>query len=87
MFGLIKDRSSIITKRELKTQAGVTDEDYIGQIFVSLRTIGKEERQISIGERIAQIILLDYKLVKWIETDNLAQTKREEKCFGSTGTN
>ena len=87
MFGLIKDWSSIITKRELKTQAGVTDEDYIGQIFVSLRTIGKEERQISIGERIAQIILLDYKLVKWIETDNLAQTKREEKCFGSTGTN
>ena len=87
MFGLIKDRSSIITKRELKTQAGVTDEDYIGQIFVSLRTIGKEERQISIGERIAQIILLDYKLVKWIETDNIAQTKRGEKCFGSTGTN
>lgn len=27
MFGLIKDRSSIITKRELKTQAGVIDED------------------------------------------------------------
>lgn len=87
MFGLIKDRSLIITKRELKTQAGVINENYTGQIFVTLRTIGTEERQISIGDRIAQIILLDYKLVKWIEIDNIAQTKRGEKCFGSTGTN
>ena len=87
MFGLIKDRSLIITKRELKTQAGVINENYTGQIFVTLRTIGTEERQISIGDRIAQIILLDYKLVKWIETDNIAQTKRGEKCFSSTGTN
>ena len=86
MFGLIKDRSLIITKRELKTQAGVINENYTGQLFVTLRTIGTEERQISIGDRIAQIILLHYKLVKWIETDNIAQTKRGEKCFGSTGT-
>ena len=85
-FGLLKDRSSMVIKRDLEVKAGVIDEDYRGEIFICLQNIGNEERFINIGDKIAQLILLEYKKAKWIVSEEIEKnTQRGDQGFGSTG--
>ena len=86
-FGLIKPRSSLALAG-LTTDAGVIDQDYIGQIKVI--TVNRNRLiaiRIDKGERFAQLIILPYLVAKLKEECQLQTTKRGEAGFGSTGNN
>jgi dUTP pyrophosphatase len=64
---------------------GIIDSDYRGEILVPLRNLGKEKVVIAKGERIAQLIILPYLKVKYVESKKLNETVRGKGGFGSTG--
>jgi len=86
--GLVFARSGLAAKRDLApaNKVGVIDSDYRGEIMVALHNHGAINREISAGERIAQIVLVPYLTAEFTETDALSDTDRGAGGFGSTGT-
>jgi dUTP pyrophosphatase len=85
-YGRIAPRSGLAYKNGIDVLAGVIDSDYRGDIGVILfNTSTTNEFQVKAGDRIAQIIIEKCHNVHWDLEDNLDQTKREQKGFGSTG--
>lgn len=83
---LIRDRSSVATKRNLFVVAGVIDNGYTGEIKVALHNAGEDVQRIGHGEKIAQLILMptvDF-VVEQV-TDIESADGRNDKGFGSTG--
>jgi len=58
--------------------------DYRGEIKVILINLGKEPYKINIGDKMAQIIFSAYTVHEFKLVDELSQTERAEKGFGST---
>ena len=85
--GLIYARSGMACKRDLApaNKVGVIDSDYRGDIIVALHNHGSEERIISNGERIAQMIITPVLTPAYEMADSLEDTARGEGRFGSTG--
>jgi len=65
--------------------AGVVDADYRGPVGVVLFNFGKEDFQVNIGDRVAQLILEQVSMVNAKEVEELDVTERGEGGFGSTG--
>lgn len=88
-FGAIVARSGIATKRGLApaNKIGVCDSDYRGEYIIALHNDTDQEQTINPHERIAQLIVLPYLAVEFVEVDELDETERGEGGFGSTGTN
>lgn len=86
-FAGIFARSGLATKQGLRPAncVGVCDADYRGEYIVPLYNDSNEPRIIVHGERIAQMILLPYMHMKFIEENELSCTERGEGGFGSTG--
>lgn len=84
---LIRDRSSVATKRNLFVVAGVIDNGYTGEIKVALHNAGRDSQRIGHGEKIAQLILVPTVnfAVKQVTTID-SSDGRHDKGFGSTGT-
>jgi len=85
--GLIKDRSGLALKYALHCLAGVIDENYRGEIKVVVINLGREKVFIQKGTRIAQLLLVPYLKVEPVEVEELSDTERGEKGFGSSGVN
>lgn len=87
-FGAIFARSGIAAKRGLRPSncVGVIDSDYRGEIIVALHNDTDEAQTIKNGERIAQLVIMPYMSVEFVEVDNLNNTERGQGGFGSTGT-
>ena len=84
-FGLIKDRSGLALKHALHCLAGVVDENYRGEVKVVLINLGREEVKLPKGTRIAQLLIVPYLRVEVEEVEELSDTERGEKGFGSSG--
>ena len=83
--GLVFPRSSIRKLSLLLTNSvGVIDSGYRGEIQSTFKKVWGNDRY-EIGERAAQIIIIPYPKVEFIETDELSDTKRNDGGFGSTG--
>ena len=65
--------------------AGVIDSDYRGEIGVVLFNFSDEEFCINMGDRIAQIIFQKIKAPSVKETNELGDTDRGNKGYGSSG--
>ncbi len=68
----------------------VVDADYRGPVMVALYNDSTEERQIQHGDRIAQMVVINYIVPDFIITEDIndmSETDRGEGGFGSTGTN
>lgn len=63
----------------------VCDEDYRGEYIIALHNHSNEDKIVSPGERIAQLILLPYVPMEFIEVDNLSDTERADGGFGHSG--
>ena len=63
------------------------DEDYRGELGVILFNFGDEDFKINMGDKIPQLIFEKIKTLAIVETDNLEETGRGDKGFGSTGIN
>jgi dUTP pyrophosphatase len=85
--GLIYARSGMACKRDLApaNKVGVIDSDYRGEIIVALHNHGSEERTVSHGERIAQMLITPVLTPAYAMVDTLDDTARGEGRFGSTG--
>ena len=85
--GLIYARSGMACKRDLApaNKVGVIDSDYRGEIIVALHNHGNEERVVSSGERIAQMIITPVLTPGYEAAESLDDTARGEGRFGSTG--
>lgn len=87
LVGLIYARSGLACKKGLApaNKVGVIDSDYRGEIIVALHNHSEEERTVSSGDRIAQIVFTPYVTADFTECDELDDTARGTGGFGSTG--
>jgi dUTP pyrophosphatase len=69
----------------LSNAPGIIDSDYRGEIFLSLSNTGRSILKIAPYDRIAQIIFKKNEEVNFQVCDELSETARGEKGFGSTG--
>ena len=84
--GLIFPRSSISkTAHSLRNAVGVIDSGYRGEIMMKYDINTLNSPVYKVGDRIAQIIILPYPKIEFIEVDELTNTDRGEGGFGSTG--
>lgn len=87
-FGAIFARSGLATKKGLRPAncVGVVDADYRGEVIVALHNDTDEMMSIEPGERIAQLIVMEFNPIVFNIVDELANTERGNGGFGSTGT-
>lgn len=82
--GLIYNRSSQGKKGiTIPHSVGVIDSDYRGNLKVLLKNIGDDPYKISVGDRIAQLVIQRVELFGFKDTWN--DTARGTGGFGSTG--
>jgi dUTP pyrophosphatase len=84
MYGRIAPRSGLALKNGIDVLAGVIDEDYRGEIGVVLINLGQEDKNITVGDKIAQIIFEFYNEVDFSEESALNETSRGSGGYGST---
>jgi dUTP pyrophosphatase len=83
-YARIAPRSGLSVKHSIDVGAGVIDPDYRGQVQVLLVNQKNQEYIVKEGERIAQMILEKASQPKITEAQELSETKRDQKGFGST---
>lgn len=84
--GLIKDRSSVATKKGLFTVAGVIDNGYIGEICVALYNGTESLIRVNVGEKIAQLVLIPTVNFEIEQVEEIfSSDERGNQGFGSTG--
>lgn len=86
-FGAIFARSGMASKRGLRPSncVGVVDCDYRNEIMVALHNDTNETQTIDAHERIAQLVVLPYRDIDFVEVGELSDTERGLGGFGSTG--
>jgi dUTP pyrophosphatase len=82
--GIIADRSGLAV-RGLTTFAGVVDPGYRGEIRVVASYFGKEPLSIKAGDRIAQIRIARRIEANFVEAEEITETERSGRGFGSSG--
>lgn len=83
--GLIRDRAGIVSKINLQTVAGTFDSGYRGELTVILANLGDVEVEIEKGMKIAQLVIVPFEKVDVKLVDDMDETERGDKGFGSTG--
>ena len=88
-WGGIYARSGLATKQGLApaNKVGVIDSDYRGEIIVALHNHSGYQQMLHQGDRIAQLVIHEFKPYDFEEVDELDDTDRGEGGFGSTGSN
>jgi dUTP pyrophosphatase len=83
----IRPRSGLAAKQGVTVlnSPGTIDADYRGEIGVILVNLSNENRTISRGDRIAQMVIARYERAEWTEVEVLSETARGAGGFGSTG--
>ena len=81
----IAPRSGLSVKKGIDVFAGVIDIGYRGEIMICLFNSSKEDFEITKGDKIAQIIPTVIFKSEIKEVENLDDTSRGEKGFGSSG--
>lgn len=82
--GLVWDKSSISLKG-VHRLAGVIDSGYRGEVRVVMVNLGDEPFVIERGMKIAQLLIQRVAEVEVVEAEDLDETSRGDKGFGSTG--
>ncbi len=83
-YGLICDRSSIGSKL-IKTLGGVIDCGYRGDVTVCLMNLSFFAYKIKAGDKIAQIVINKVEFDDIEEVEELSDSERGDKGFGSSG--
>ena len=85
--GQVRPRSGLSLKYGITVlnSPGTIDSDYRGEIKVILINHGNEDFLIKNNDRIAQLVFNEVVKVSFEEVNNLDQTSRDQKGFGSTG--
>ena len=81
---LVEDRSGLAT-RGITTLAGVIDPGYRGELKIVLTNLAQEPHVIEVGQRIAQLRIVERIEATFEETGAVSETVRGDGGFGSTG--
>jgi dUTP pyrophosphatase len=81
---LVEDRSGLAV-RGITTLAGVIDPGYRGEIKVVMTNLGAGAHSIEVGQRIAQLRIVERIEAVFEEVDTLKEAPRGVGGFGSTG--
>lgn len=83
----VRPRSGLAAKNGVTVlnTPGTVDADYTGVIGVILVNHSKEDFHISVGDRIAQLVLCRVQQAEVIEVQEIEETERGAGGFGSTG--
>ena len=84
-YGRVAPRSGLAFKRGLDVMAGVIDSGFRGEVGVILVNLSNEEVYLTHGDRIAQLIIETCHQPTMIQVEELNDSSRSEKGFGSTG--
>ena len=83
--GLVFPRSSIANIDLILTNSvGVIDAGYRGEIMAKFKSKSVFPRHYQVGERIAQLLIIPYPYITFVEAETLSLTDRGEGGFGST---
>ncbi len=83
--GLIWDKSGISHKNGIKVLGGVIDSNYTGEWKVGLVNLGQVNYSIEAGDKIAQVLFQKVEAPEIELVEELEETARGEKGFGSSG--
>jgi dUTP pyrophosphatase len=86
--GLVLPRSGLAAKHGISVvnAPGLIDAGYRGEVRVLLLNTDRDEAfAIEVGDRIAQLVIVEVADADPIEADDLAQSARGEAGFGSSG--
>ncbi len=86
--GLVLPRSGLALRHgiALVNAPGLIDAGYRGEVRVLLLNTDREQTvELSAGERIAQLVLVDVALPEIVEVDALSDSARGSGGFGSSG--
>jgi dUTP pyrophosphatase len=83
----VRPRSGLALKHSITVPnaPATIDPGYRGEIRVILLNLGREPYQVHKGDRIAQMVIARYEAVEWQEETDLAESRRGEGGFGSSG--
>ena len=86
-FGMVCSRSGLALKYgvHVLNSPGIIDSDYRGEIKCILHNASNSAFIIQNGAKIAQLIVIKYENIRWVETEILSDTSRGYNGFGSTG--
>lgn len=84
-FGLIAHRSGFSSKNVFVFAGGIIDSNYTGNIIAVIHNIGGKAIIIEEGERFAQLVVIRQDHITLSIVDELPETNRGDKGFGSTG--
>ena len=83
--GRIAARSGLSVKFNVEVGAGWIDSDFRGEVMVELKNLSSADYKITVGDRIAQLIVLPTVQADLVVTDELENTSRGASGMGSTG--
>jgi dUTP pyrophosphatase len=83
----VRSRSGLAAKYGIfvLNSPGTVDSDYRGEIKIILANMGSEIFKISIGDRIAQLVVSPVTKATVISVEAISNTERGSGGFGSTG--
>ncbi|MDR1345999.1 MAG: dUTP diphosphatase [Bacteroidales bacterium] len=83
----VRPRSGLAAKNGITilNTPGTIDADYRGEIKVILINLSNDAFEIRHGERIAQMVVARHETVTWQLVEQLSESVRGEKGFGSSG--
>ena len=83
----VRPRSGLALKKGISVlnSPGTIDADYRGEIGVILINLSDSDFKIDSGDRIAQMVIAKHETISWKVVDELDDSLRGDKGFGSTG--
>ena len=83
----VRPRSGLALKKGISVlnSPGPIDADYRGEIGVILINLSDSDFMINTGDRIAQMVIAKHETISWKVVDELDDSLRGDKGFGSTG--
>jgi dUTP pyrophosphatase len=83
--GLIWDKSGIAIKNGVKVLGGVIDAGYRGEVRVGVVNLSEEPYVFEKGHKVAQMIIQKIEQADIVEVEELSETDRGGRGFGSSG--
>lgn len=81
----IEPRSGLGFKHSLQPHLGVIDNGYRGDLGVKLYNFGSKDYVVEKGDKIAQLVVYQLNQPVFEYTDDVSETSRGDKGFGSSG--
>lgn len=87
--GQVRPRSGLAIKHgiTLINCVGTIDSDYRGELCIPMVNLGSEAFEIKKGDRVAQLVICQYKRVELVDVEEITESERGHGGFGSTGVN